>query len=122
MTLPLARTQVCARCRGAIRPGDAVVRIPDFIADERDPLWRFTDGAMHEACFATWPERKALVARFNRVARVLTSADGTRQRMDAEGRIHVEAPVSVFSLFPPLPHAVGWSTPPGRSPRASGPH
>src|SRR3954464_1110254 len=41
----------CALCGVAIRPGEDALVTPDFLADAADPLWRFTDAAMHRACF-----------------------------------------------------------------------
>ena len=41
---------------------------PDFLADEADPFWRFSDASMHRACFLVWDRRKAFVARYNRAA------------------------------------------------------
>lgn len=75
----------CELCREAILPGDDALVTPDFLADEADPLWRFADAAMHRACFLVWDRRKEFVARYNRTARRLATADGRYPRMTSEG-------------------------------------
>ncbi|HEY7635532.1 MAG TPA: hypothetical protein VH763_08315 [Gemmatimonadales bacterium] len=42
---------------------------------------------MHRACFLVWDRRKAFVARYNRVARLLIAADGSHPHMTSEGEI-----------------------------------
>lgn len=74
-------------CGEVIRPADDAFVTPDFLADETDPLWRFADAPMHRACFLVWDRRKTFVARYNRVARLLTGADGSHPRMTSEGEI-----------------------------------
>jgi hypothetical protein len=64
-----------------------VVLTPDFLADDTDPLWRFTDVVLHRACFLVWEQRKVFVARFNRVARQLVADDGSYPHMTAEGDV-----------------------------------
>lgn len=75
----------CALCREAISPEDDALVTPDFIADEGDPLWRFTDAPMHRACFLVWDRRKIFVARYNRLARRLLARDGWYPRMNSHG-------------------------------------
>jgi hypothetical protein len=77
----------CALCREVIRPDEDALITPDFLADEADPFWRFADASMHRACFLVWDRRKAFVARYNRVARLLVAPDGWRPRMTSEGEI-----------------------------------
>ena len=77
----------CGLCGEAIRPGEDALQTPDFLADETDPFWRFSDAAMHRACFLVWDRRKAFVARFNRAARTWVGTDGSHSRMTSEGEI-----------------------------------
>jgi hypothetical protein len=65
----LGRRQCCPLCREPIIDTDEPVVIPDFLADDADPMWPFTDAHYHRACFLHWDGRKALVARFNALAR-----------------------------------------------------
>jgi hypothetical protein len=77
----------CVLCREVIRPGEAALITPDFLANEADPFWRFADAAMHHACFVVWDRRKAFVARYNRLARQWVALDGSHPRMTSEGDI-----------------------------------
>jgi hypothetical protein len=86
----------CVLCGEAIRPGDDAIVTPDFLADEADPFWRFTDASMHRACFLVWDRRKAFVTRYNRAARGLVAPDGSHPRMTSEGEV-----VRQWSGFPP---------------------
>jgi hypothetical protein len=69
--------------------GDEVVTTSHFIADRNDPLWRFSDAAMHGRCFLAWDQRADFVTKFNRVVEGMTSGDGTYHQMDSEGAIAV---------------------------------
>jgi hypothetical protein len=80
-------TATCAICRHAVRPEDDVVITPDFLADDTDPLWRFTDAVIHRPCFLLWDQRKSFVARYNRVARHMMVTDGSYPHMTSEGQI-----------------------------------
>jgi hypothetical protein len=77
----------CVLCMETIRPNDDALVTPDFLADESDPLWRFTDAPMHRACFLVWDRRKAFVARYNRMARRWMAAGGVHPHMTSEGEI-----------------------------------
>lgn len=35
-----------------------------FIADEANPLWRFSDAGMHWECYAHWPERESFARQY----------------------------------------------------------
>ena len=82
-----AGTAICALCNESIRPDADAVVTPDFIADDTDPFFRFSDAAIHRACFAVWERRKGFVARFNRIAGRLRREDGSFVRMTAEGEL-----------------------------------
>ena len=77
----------CALCHEAIEPNADAVVTPDFLADEADPFFRFSDANMHRACFVHWERRKAFVAHFNRVARRFLVSEGTCPQMTAEGEV-----------------------------------
>lgn len=77
----------CAICGEAIRPGEDALVTPDFLADDADPLWRFSDAALHRACFLVWDRRKAFVARYNRLARHWVAPDGTYPHLSSEGEL-----------------------------------
>lgn len=69
--------------------GDEVVVTSHFIADRDDPLWRFSDAAMHRRCFLAWDQRAEFVTKFNRIVGEITLENGTSQQMDSEGTIAV---------------------------------
>jgi hypothetical protein len=82
-----AGTATCALCRHALRPDADAVVTPDFLADEADPFFRFSDATMHRACFAVWDRRKVFIAHFNRVVRHFVAEDGTYLQMTSEGEL-----------------------------------
>ncbi len=82
------RTALCALCRESLRADDDLVIIPDFLADDRDPFWRFSDSIMHRVCFLLWDRRRDFIARFNRAVRGWV-VDGQYQHMTSEGVIVV---------------------------------
>ena len=69
--------------------GDDITATSHFIADEQDPLWRFSDSAMHRSCFLAWDHRAEFVAKFNRIVEGMTFGDGTYQHMESDGVIAV---------------------------------
>jgi hypothetical protein len=75
----------CALCGSAILQGEEALVTPDFLADDTDPMWRFSDAAMHRACFLVWDQRKVFVARYNAIARQLRGPDGSYPHMTSEG-------------------------------------
>jgi hypothetical protein len=82
----------CALCGNVIRPGDDAFVTPDFLADESDPFWRFSDAPVHRTCFLVWDRRKAFVARYNQTARRLVAADGSYLRLTSEGELVRQRP------------------------------
>ena len=77
----------CALCGDVIRPGEDAFVTPDFLADDADPLWRFSDAAVHRACFLVWDQRKAFVARYNRLALRLATPEGSYLHLTSEGEL-----------------------------------
>ncbi len=82
-----AGTATCALCHQALRPDADAVVTPDFLADEADPFFPFSDATMHRACFVVWDRRKTFIARFNRVARRFAAEDGAHLQMSSEGEL-----------------------------------
>jgi hypothetical protein len=54
----------CSICRELLIQGQAIVATTHFIADESDPLYRFSDTGMHAECFAGWEHRAEFAARY----------------------------------------------------------
>ena len=65
MAIVLRGKTECSVCGNVIKDGDEIVATSHFIADQNDPLWRFSDSAMHRSCFANWNHRTEFVAKFN---------------------------------------------------------
>jgi hypothetical protein len=82
----------CAICGEVIRPEEDALVSPDFLADETDPFWRFSDASMHRACFLVWDRRKAFIARYNRTAQRWLALDGSHPHMSSEGYIVTSSP------------------------------
>lgn len=87
MSQRVIRGARCVLCGDAVRLGEDAFVTPDFIADEQDPMWRYSDAVVHRACFYVWDRRKTFVARFNRLTRVLVASDGSRPFLTSEGRL-----------------------------------
>jgi hypothetical protein len=77
----------CALCGEVIRLDEGALVTPDFLADEADPFWRFSDAPVHRACFFVWDRRKAFVAHYNQLARRWMSPDGSHPHMTSEGEV-----------------------------------
>jgi hypothetical protein len=58
----------CALCGSIFGASDKIVMVPPFIADEAHPLWRFSDSAMHRACFADWDQAEQFRGIYNAVS------------------------------------------------------
>jgi hypothetical protein len=57
----------CSICGEVLGHEDDIVATTHFIADKSDPLWPFSDSAMHRACFEAWPHRDEFAARYEAV-------------------------------------------------------
>jgi hypothetical protein len=77
----------CAICGKVIEATDEVVATSYFIADQTDPLWRFSDAGFHRLCFLGWEYRQTIVARFNQVVERNIFGNGTHHYMMADGTI-----------------------------------
>jgi hypothetical protein len=77
----------CALCDGVLKVDDAIVATSHFIVDHQHPLWRFSDAAMHKACFIDWDQRQTFVDLFNQIVGGVTWGNGTNQFMRDDGEI-----------------------------------
>jgi len=57
----------CPLCGTVIADGDALVATSHFIQDENHKFYRYSDSAMHQACFVGWDRRDAFRAAFNKL-------------------------------------------------------
>jgi len=54
----------CPLCGKPLRGGEDIVATSHFIADASDPLWRYSDAAMHRSCFDVWEHRDVFTQRY----------------------------------------------------------
>ena len=87
MALIIRGATRCPLCEAAIGEGDDIVATSHFVLDESDPLWRFSDAAMHRFCFLRWPLREAFISRYNETVGPITWGDGTSHDMQPDGTI-----------------------------------
>jgi hypothetical protein len=87
MALILHGASECPICGEVIGHNDDIVATPHFIADSDDPLWEFSDAAMHKRCFLGWELRGTFVSRFNTESGSITWGNGTRHQMQPDGSI-----------------------------------
>jgi len=76
----------CAICDQSLDIHGAIVATTHFITDESDPLWRFSDAAMHYSCFQQWQHREEFVRKYNATMGTMIW-DGKRQHMKMDGSI-----------------------------------
>jgi len=89
MALIESGVTACPLCSQVISEPDEIVTTWHFIDDENDPLWRFSDSAIHRSCFLAWAQREEFVTRFNTFFEKTVFNDGTYRRMKLDGSISV---------------------------------
>jgi hypothetical protein len=65
MALVILEKSECPLCGKVLRQGESLVMTSPFIEERTHPLWRFSDAAMHRACFLAWSERPLFIETFN---------------------------------------------------------
>lgn len=91
MALIIRGKSTCALCGEVLEDGDDLFATTAFIENRDHPLWRFSDAAMHHACFLGWSDREVFVGEFNSFYR--RHYRGTRF-MHSDGRIEEREPRS----------------------------
>jgi hypothetical protein len=77
----------CAICEKPLDIEGSFVATSHFIEEESDPLWRFSDAAMHYSCFQAWEHRAEFVRKFNSTIGQIVWGNGTRHHMKPDGVI-----------------------------------
>lgn len=84
MAIVILGSTECPLCGAILAESDDIVGFPHFIGDRAHPLWRYSDSAMHRACFANWDQAEQFRNIFNEVSPKLLpnhpremQADGT---------------------------------------------
>lgn len=89
MALIFAGKTKCPLCHNVIAQNDDYMATSHLIGDQNDPLWAYSDAAMHRDCFLNWDQRAEFVARFNQVYGEVTFGNGTYHFMEPDGSINV---------------------------------
>ncbi len=87
MALILTGKTKCSICEVVIQESDDIVATTSFIADRNDPLWRFSDSAMHRHCFMAWEYRTTFVKKYNETCGFITAGNSTYRHMEDDGNI-----------------------------------
>ena len=64
MTMLALGNSRCSLCRETLQGGELILASTHFIADEADPLSRYSDTGMHVACFLNWEHRADFAAQY----------------------------------------------------------
>lgn len=89
MALIFPGKSLCPICGGIIASDDEIVATSHFVTNQADPLWRFSDAAMHKRCFLGWELRESFVDCFNHTVGAITWGNGTFQEMLRDGTIAI---------------------------------
>ena len=87
MALILRGLTECSLCGVVIKDDEDIVATTHFISDQNDPLWQFSDSAMHKSCFLDWDQRYNFVKKYNETRGTMTSGNGTYHHMEDDGFI-----------------------------------
>jgi hypothetical protein len=77
----------CAICRQPLDTEGDYIATTHFIGDPNDPLWEFSDAAMHYDCFQQWEHREEFVTKYNSTMGTIVWGNGTRHHMRPDGTI-----------------------------------
>jgi len=75
----------CKLCGELLMKKDEMVCTTHFIANMADPLWRYSDAAMHKTCFMAWIHRKQFISKYNQHH----CSHGSMMQMTEDGEILV---------------------------------
>lgn len=64
MALIILGKSTCKLCNEVLQKHQELVAFPAFIADRQDPLYPYSDAAMHRSCFDAWTRRGEMVAKY----------------------------------------------------------
>ena len=77
----------CALCNEVLREDDDLVATQHFIRDQADPLWQYSDAAMHRRCFTKWQHREEFREKYNETMGATVWGNKTRHHMEPDGTI-----------------------------------
>ena len=99
MALTLPGMTACSLCGATLQKDEPLVAFPAFIADREDPLWRYSDSAMHECCFEAWEQRDAMIDKYNRACSDLFGAPEQTKKTQVAILGLPEERASIFDLL-----------------------
>lgn len=85
MAVIIRGTSTCSICRKVIDERDQIVATSQFITDRSDPLWPFSNTAMHKRCFLGWDRKIEFVDHYNQIAGGSAGSGATYHRMERDG-------------------------------------
>lgn len=88
MALIFSGKTECSICCVVIN-NDDIIATTHFISDSNDPLWRFSDSAMHKSCFLNWQQRQSFIDKYNETVGKIIWGNGSYHKMEANGHISV---------------------------------
>lgn len=83
----------CSLCDRLLNPAEKIVAFGHFITDQSDPLWRYSDSAMHQTCFLAWPKREEFRSRQNLDFKRVVYPDQTIFQLQENGAL-IKVPVA----------------------------
>jgi hypothetical protein len=87
MAIIILSATKCPLCDKLLQANDDLVSTSHFIESPNDPLWRYSDAAMHRQCFLAWELRSQFVSRYNQIIGTITWGNGTYHHMTDDGTI-----------------------------------
>jgi hypothetical protein len=74
MAIVILGKTTCLLCGKPLLQGQKTVQLSPFVANEADPIWKFSDGAFHEECFRRDPLADMAERRYREFKEHETSA------------------------------------------------
>jgi len=80
----------CSLCGKVLNDADEIVATQAFIQDRNNPLWRYSDSAMHKPCFFIWNKKEEFISMYNETLGKIVWDNGTSYYMKLDGTISVQ--------------------------------
>lgn len=90
----------CSICGETLRVEQSIVSTTHFLREPNEPLWRFSDSAMHRLCFNGWELRHAFAAQY----RAITGDLVWPNRYTNERPGPLQDAILTYWMFTPLRH------------------
>lgn len=87
MAIIIRGKTLCPLCGEVLTEEDEIFATSHFISDKTDPLWCFSDAALHRQCFLNWDKKEEFRAKFNEIVANLDLGSGLSHYMEPDGTI-----------------------------------